>query len=286
MLAPELNKDVPKKDYKPFVVLLAYLCVVSILGNIILSLQLYKKVSPSQQLATEVKKTEHEEMPPPIETEKADLGPDYLNLERLLLTQINSNTQASSKLFGFKFNSFHKDWDCNNRNMKFTSRGIVVSCNQKPCSLSQGLLYPDNIMQQRSAECSEELASRDFSEGQLPRLTINVEKLVADEEPSFDTNAKTPKGRAYKLEEVLGKKYETGYTKQFKVTFYSPKELTNMLSNLGGTFYGSDYVYAKYSTDVGIYESANESTQITEEKITVLLEKMIDSIDFTEPLEF
>jgi hypothetical protein len=58
-----------------------------------------------------------------------------------------------------------------------------------------------------------------------------------------------------------------------------------MLSDLGGMLYGADTVYAKYSTTIGVYESFDESSEITEEKMIKLIENMIDSIQFTEPIE-
>jgi hypothetical protein len=266
--------------------ILVFLFVLSLIVNILLGALFYTKPTPPpQQLPLVAEKTEPNQITPPNETQTEPLQPDYARLELSLLTQSNPNTQAASKLFGFKFNSFHKDWDCNIRQMMYTPEGIVVSCNQKPCSISRDLQYPENINQEKSAECAKELASREFSAAQLPRLTINVEKVVSDKERVFETNATTPRGRAYKFEEVAGNKYQTGYIKQLRVTFYSPKELTNLLSNLGGTFYGADYVYAKYSTEVDIYENPEGSTQAIEEKIIALIEKMIDSIEFTKPVE-
>jgi hypothetical protein len=169
--------------------------------------------------------------------------------------------------------------------MQYTDTGVVVSCTQKPCSLSQGLLYPDVISVSDSTECVQELANREYPNDQLPRFEINVEKYVAEGELALDTNQVTPKGRPYKLEEVDGNKYQTGYTKQLKITLYSPKELTRMLSDLGGMLYGADTIYAKYTTTLGVYESLDESTEITEEKMKTLIENMIDSIQFTEPIE-
>lgn len=287
-----LNEPVPvtkapvnysRSSYQLFIVLL-----LSISINLLLGIKLYKQMIERQLPPVEtIQQVESTPSPTvqPTPAAQPSIDPSYLELERELLTQTSSNTQAMSKLFGFKFNSFHPDWSCNNRSLRYTNTGVVVSCTQKQCSLSDGLLYPDVIAVSDSPECAQELANREYPNDQLPRFEINVEKYVVEGELALDTNAVTPKGRPYKLEVLEGDKHQTGYVKQLTITFYSPNELTRMLSDLIGTLYGADTVYAKYTTTVGVYESLDETSEITEEKIIQLIEKMIDSIQFTEPIE-
>ena len=210
----------------------------------------------------------------------------YLLLEFNLLR--DKTSFAESQLFGFKFSDFHKDWECLNGDLKYSADGITVTCKQKECSLIKGLEWPDFNDIDRSQECVEELENREYPHSILSSIKIDVSPIYLEENKTlneaggFESNKITPKGISYLFRIVESEdKRETGWLKQFEIIFYSPKTISDLLTNYTGTFYGSEDVYAKYQIVVDVYD-VDSKTKLTEEKYLNLIEKMIDSIKFLE----
>ncbi len=214
----------------------------------------------------------------------------FLEKERLLLTQKTSSTQATSYLFGFTMNFFHKDWDCNNHVAKFTSTGFKINCAQKPCKIDLDDLDKRN----KSQACLDEENSREYPNNVLPSFVIVVEKFAIDD-PSysgtedtlytaagFQPNKKTPKGIEYKFVELERKEHQ-GSLRKYQVIFYSPKQLSNLHSRLTGTYYGSEKIYGKYFIDFSFYDYEEK---VGQKRIINLTDKIIDSIEFLNPINF
>ncbi|MBU0578543.1 hypothetical protein KKE34_00700 [Patescibacteria group bacterium] len=212
---------------------------------------------------------------------------DYLLKELYLLK--DRQEFAESQLFGFRFNQFHKDWKCENIELQYTASGITIVCRQKPCSLSEGVRFPTAVNIERSQACSDELEEREFPRSILSSFNINVspvylehEQVFADVE-NFIPNKITPKSHSYQFNVIKSNnKRETGYIKQYEVVFYSPKTISDLMSNYTGMLYGSEDIYAKYHIIVDVYEAVEQEKELAEEKFLGLINKMIDSIEFFE----
>lgn len=211
---------------------------------------------------------------------------DYLLLEFNLLR--NETDSAESQLFGFKFSDFHKDLECLNGDLIYSEHGITITCKQKECSLIKDLEGPDFNDIDYSQECVEELENREYPQSILPSIRIDVSPIYLEENKTlneaegFESNKITPKGISYLFRIIESEdKRETGWLKQYEIVFYSPKVISNLLTNYTGTFYGSEEIFAKYQIVVDVYD-VDPKTKLTEEKFLNLIEKMIDSIKFLE----
>ena len=217
----------------------------------------------------------------------------YLLQEYNLLTE--SKEHAESLLFGFKFNQFHKDWECLNSGLQYTASGITLTCRQKPCSLIEGAKFPNVIMVEKSQACVDELKDREFPGNVLSSFDINIspfyvkhDQEFADVE-DFSHNRITSKGYSYQFNVIQSNnKRETGYIKQYEVVFYSPKTVSDLMSNYSGTYFGREDLYAKYHEDiyakyhivVDVYEAIEPNKELAEEKFLQLIGEMIDAIRF------
>lgn len=193
---------------------------------------------------------------------------DYCEKERFL--SISKNKVASqifSYLFGFKINAFDKEWKCNDSTM--TDKGLVVDC--RPISCKDGLYGDPKI-------CSEELANREFSPSAISSISITIKEVLIDsgEDPNktlVNVYRKTPRKQiGYELGKVSKSSNENEYT----ISFYSPGKLGDIFSQYSGTLYGSDIYFAEYSIKTKIIGDL-----VSEEKLISLIEKLIDSIEFT-----
>jgi len=210
----------------------------------------------------------------------------YLLQEYNLLTE--SKEHAESLLFGFKFNQFHKDWECLNDGLQYTAGGITLVCRQKPCSLTEGVGFPNVIEVEESRVCADELENREFPGSILSSFNIDISPFYVEQDQEFvdvgdfSPNRITSKGHSYQFNVIQSNnKRETGYVKQYEVIFYSPKTLHDTLSQYGGMMYGSENIYAKYKVLLDVYETAEPEKELTEEKFLGLIEKMIDTIKFS-----
>ncbi|MFZ5376300.1 MAG: hypothetical protein ACOZAN_01365 [Patescibacteria group bacterium] len=221
-----------------------------------------------------------------VQTESNEL---VNNLKNELSLYRNPLANAESKLFGFKFNQFHKDWECKNSNIVYTSQGIVLNCVQKPCSMAEGAGFPTSVGIAKSSECGDELEKREFPSSILSGFKINISPIYVNESESpyetetYQPNKETPKGRQYYFASIeSNNKRETGYSRQYRIVFYSPKTVSDLFSQYTGTYYGTELVYAKYEVIVDVYENPEPEKGLTEKKFLSLMEKMIDSIVFFE----
>ena len=70
--------------------------------------------------------------------------------------------------------------------------------------------------------------------------------------------------------------------------FYSPKTVSDLMSNYSGTYFGREDLYAKYHEDiyakyhivVDVYEAIEPNKELAEEKFLQLIGEMIDAIRF------
>lgn len=212
---------------------------------------------------------------------------DYLSKEYHLLT--DANDFAESKLFGFKFNQFHQDWQCNPEDMVFTNDGVTVTCHQKPCSLSTQNQVDEALPADRKManECFAELENREFPNSILSSFDIKVSPVYLEsgqtlaEAVGFTPNKTTLDGLFYQFnEKPSSDNRESGWSKKYEVTFYSPKTLSDKLSQYGGTYFGSEEIYAKYQVEVGFYETEDEDRMNIETQFNSLISRLIDSITF------
>lgn len=214
---------------------------------------------------------------------------DFLLKEYQLLTK--SNKYAESKLFGFKFNQFHQDWECKPKDMVFTNDGVTVTCHQKPCSLSTQNQDDEALPVDRKManDCFAELENREFPNSILSSFDIKVSPVYLEsgqtlaDAVGFTPNKTTLDGLFYQFNEnTSSDNRETGWSKKYEVTFYSPKTLSDKLSQYGGTYFGSEEIYAKYQVDVGFYETEDEDRMNIETQFNSLISRLIDSITFIE----
>lgn len=212
---------------------------------------------------------------------------DYLSKEYRLLT--GSNDFAESKLFGFKFNQFHQDWQCNPEDMVFTDEGVTVTCRQKPCSISTQNQIVESLPvdQKMSDECFAELENREFPNSILSSFDIKVSPVYLEsgqtlaDAVGFTPNKTTLDGLFYQFNEnTSSDNRETGWSKKYEITFYSPKTLSDKLSQYGGTYFGSEEIYAKYQVEVGFYETEDEDRMNIETQFNSLISRLIDSMTF------
>ncbi len=233
-----------------------------------------------------------EKFSPPINQEQSEPKSfakeyDYLSKEYRLLT--GSNDFAESKLFGFKFNQFHQDWQCNPEDMVFTDEGVTVTCRQKPCSISTQNQIVESLPVDRkmSDECFAELENREFPNSILSSFDIKVSPVYLEsgqtlaDAVGFTPNKTTLDGLFYQFNEnTSSDNRDTGWSKKYEVTFYSPKTLSDKLSQYGGTYFGSEEIYAKYHVEVGFYETEDEDRMNIETQFNSLISRLIDSITF------
>lgn len=211
----------------------------------------------------------------------------YLIQEFNLIRDLNG--LAESQLFGFKFNSFHKDWECLNAHLNYHSDGVSLMCQQKQCLFATQSKFPNTIQVERSQECTDELDSREYAQSVLPSFEIKVSPIYVEEGENllevenFNPNEFTARGIAYSFKIIESNdNRETGWVNQYEVVFYSPKEISDSLSNYIGTYYGSEKIYAKYRIVVNVYDISESEKTLTQEKFLNLIEKMIDSIKFLD----
>lgn len=199
----------------------------------------------------------------------------------------DSNSPAESQLFGFKFNLFHQDWECLNAGLNYNSDGVAIVCQQKQCSVANKAKFPHTVQVEKSEECSKELENREYAQSVLPLFKIDVSPIYLEEGKTlneienFSPNESTPNGLPYSFEVAESdNKRESGWSKQYKVVFYSPTEISDSLSKYTGTFYGSEKIYAKYQIVVDVYDVVEPEKALSKEKFLSLIEAMIDSIKF------
>lgn len=210
--------------------------------------------------------------------ETSNEGLRYANIEEDLMIKKYFNNNPTSLIFSLQVMPFNKDWMCTSYG--YNEKGYEIDCQQKSCTAlinapGFGKKILDSDQQQN---CNIEYRKRDFPQS-LFQVRISASEFETENEiTDFSTVIKpeklkkTPTGRVYEFSSVSKGEYENSYF----ATFYSPFELTNRLSNLGGTFYGADWIYGKYviSTDV--------KGENIEDKVNRLFVQIIDSIKFIE----
>lgn len=209
-------------------------------------------------------------------------------LERLFLLAETKDQQATSYLFGVKINTFHPDWQCSNLMSGFTNTGFQFFCEQKLCRVDE----VNFIEKSKSKDCLDEENNREYPKYILSSFEVSVEKelfnkdsgdqsTVFDPEIALESSEKTPRGIAYRFAKLETPK-EEGCLKEYQVSFYSPKRLSKVHSEMTGTFYGSEIFYGKYLINFHYYDCDN---LVDEAKLIKLTESFIDNIEFLEPTE-
>lgn len=210
---------------------------------------------------------------PTIEVNKIS----YANIELSLVDEKYNINGPASLVFGIEIPKFHKDWEC--LSFGYDKNGYRVFCQQTKCSVTKKILWPQKLNVEQQQSCVSELASREYSN--LNNLSIeasefNSENQIKDYSTLIDLKKlkKTPKkGIYYEFNKINKAKY----LYLFSATLYSPFELTDRLSKLGGELYGSDWIYGKYIIEIEVSGDENEN------KVINLFEKVIDSIIFIKP---
>jgi len=211
-------------------------------------------------------------------TTKTDKGLSYANLELSLIDKNNAVGYPQSLMFAIKMGNFHPDWVCDS--LGYDEGGFSVYCQQKTCSIRKDIKWPSTLTHDQQRICLSELENREYPP-YFKSLTIRAQEYEADDEIvdsskviSQDKLKKTKKGIFYEFNKTTTAKYNSSYS----IVFYSPFELTNRLSKMGGTFYGADWIYAKYTIRAEI-----SGDNIDENKAINLFESVIDSITFIQP---
>jgi hypothetical protein len=221
---------------------------------------------------------------------------DLLEKERLLLTQKDASTQAYSPLFGFKLHSFDPDWDCNNSTMRFDRNQVSVGCYQKSCQDKTDLGTKDRAAEPSTA-CINETENRRIPVSSLGSFTMTVENESAgwamgytdsNLEPLrqvFRANRITPNAVKYAFETPTIEPDGYGNIQtMYQFIFYSPKKMSNLFASYNGEAYSDDVGTARYVIEMSTIMPESKQTVVDEKVIISLAEKMIDSIEFTDPI--
>lgn len=201
----------------------------------------------------------------------------YSNLELDLINSKYVGSVPQSLLFSIKLNPFHQDWICNSYG--YNNDGFKIDCGQKNCSVLTKIRWPQKLSLSQEQECKKELFSREYNFG-LTNLSIKAveyeseNKLISFPKNNNDQINKTSKGIEYEFSKTnVGK-----YSNKYFAVFYSPFELADRLSKLGGEMYATDWIYGKYTI-----ETNEIGSDISDEIISKLFEKIINSIEFIPP---
>lgn len=204
-------------------------------------------------------------------------GLSYANTELTLINKQNNNSNPTSLIFAIKIPPFHQDWQCSS--LGYEEKGFEIYCMQKNCSVVTGNMWGGKLNITQQQICNEELSKREYPR-RFNSLTINTSEFESKNEIvdfstliNKDKLKKTAKGIFYEFNKTNMARYSNSYS----ATFYSPFKLTDMLSKLTGTFYGSDWIYGKYVI------KADVTGDDIEDKVIKLFEKIIDSIVFIKP---
>lgn len=234
-----------------------------------------KKQVQETQLTERAQVTQSEKAADPDLVTEVNKGRYYANLELSLIDEKNNITDPRSLIFGIQINNFHPDWNC--YSLGYNQNGFEINCQQKACKISETIKWPSVLNPDQQKVCYDELANREYPLS-FNNLTIEASeyeptKEIADFSNIIDENSlqTTSKGTPYEFIKTEVDKYVNSYS----AVFYSPFELTKKLSKKTGTFYGSDWIYGKYTIKT--------NTDASEDMVIRLFESIIDSTIFIQP---